>query len=160
LRALVFCHAFVAVAELAYSLNWHPHTILSPASFVLLVSIQASFTTLSFSGKKSRHGEAQQFIERRCNSGFSQLEETPNMNLGFCCCCSRPSMQDVDKVAEQNETLNVSMLLSKQNFKLCPKCSLCLGFRILNFGLFIVSIAVHRSRIRIVMQQICCNLAA
>jgi hypothetical protein len=49
LRALVCCPAFVAVAELAYSLGWHPHTILSPASFVLLVSIQAAFTTLPFS---------------------------------------------------------------------------------------------------------------
>jgi hypothetical protein len=60
LRALVCCPAFVAVDEIAYSLDWHPRTFLSPASFVLLVSIQAAFTMLPFSGEKSRHGEAQQ----------------------------------------------------------------------------------------------------
>jgi hypothetical protein len=32
------CSAFVAVAELAPSLDWHPRTTRSPASFVLLVS--------------------------------------------------------------------------------------------------------------------------
>jgi hypothetical protein len=85
---------------------------------------------LPFSGKKSRHEEAQQFIDRRHSSGFSQLEDTPDLNFGFCCCSSRPSMQDVDKVAEQNEKVNVWMLLSKQNPKLCPYCSLCLGLRI------------------------------
>ncbi len=66
-------------------------------------------------------------------------------------------MQDVDKVAEKDKVLNVWMLLSKQNFKRCPESSLYLGFCILSFGLFIVSIAVHNSRI--VVKQICCNLA-
>ncbi len=54
LGALVWCPAFVAVAELAPSLDWHPRTIRSPASFVLLVSKQAAFTTLPFALKKVR----------------------------------------------------------------------------------------------------------
>ena len=66
-------------------------------------------------------------------------------------------MQDVDKVAEEYKELNVSMLLSKQIFKRCPESSLCLGFCILNFSILII-IAIHRSRI--IVKQICCNLAA
>jgi hypothetical protein len=63
-------------------------------------------------------------------------------------------MQDVDKVTENDKKLKVWMLVSKKIFKRCPESSLCVGFCILNVGLFIVSINVYRSRIRIVVKQI------
>jgi hypothetical protein len=71
-------------------------------------------------------------------------------------------MQDVDKVAEKYERFNVwkHFVTVKTNFKLFSECSLCQRFCILNFDLFIVSIAVHRSRFQFVVKQICCNLAA
>jgi hypothetical protein len=52
--------AFVGDAQFAFSLDWHPRTFLSPASFVLLVFIQAAFTKILFSGKKRRYGAAHQ----------------------------------------------------------------------------------------------------
>ena len=85
LQALVCCPAFVAVAELARSLDWHPRTILSPASLVLLVSTQAVFTTRPLSGKKSE--KFQQFVERRQFHVFSRLEETLDLNRDLSCCC-------------------------------------------------------------------------